>query len=119
LNSITIGRSKQCDIVLENESVSRFHARIEQAQDGLPMVIDEYSHNGTWLCRNGQWIRLRNARLGKRDRVRFGDLELDRSMILAKLRSRSVKLPGVKEASEALVHPRRNPNTGDIEENRG
>ena len=119
LNSITIGRSKQCDIVIENESVSRFHARIEQTQDGLPVVIDEDSHNGTWLCRNGLWIRLRIARLGKLDRVRFGDLELDRNLILGKLRGTFVKPQDVIEANESLVRPRRNPDTGDIEEKRG
>lgn len=123
MNSITIGRSAQCDIVLEHESVSRFHAHIEQSGeqsgDERPLVIDEDSHNGTWLCRNGRWIRVLKTRLGKQDRVRFGELELDRNMILGRLRHAAGNPDDTAHPRETLVRPRRNPETGDIEEDRG
>ena len=120
MNIINIGRSTECDIVLENESVSRFHARIEQSADDRPMVVDDNSHNGTWLYRDGGWIRIHTAWLDRQDRVRFGEVELDRNMILGKLRGGSAKPDKTREISEPVIaRPRRNPSTGDIEENRG
>jgi pSer/pThr/pTyr-binding forkhead associated (FHA) protein len=119
LNIITIGRSAQCDIVLENESVSRFHARIEQTADDQPMVVDDNSHNGTWLYRDGGWIRIHTAWLDKQDRIRFGEVELDRNMILGKLRKASPRQDKKHQTDEpVIVRPKRNPSTGDIEENR-
>jgi pSer/pThr/pTyr-binding forkhead associated (FHA) protein len=116
LNSISIGRNEQCDIVLDHESVSRVHARIELSAEGPPAVFDEDSRNGTWLCRDGQWIRIRHAGLGPKDRVRFGDLELDRNMILETLRNTRTQREDHEPVREVLLRPRRNPKTGKIEE---
>lgn len=45
---ITIGRDPSSDIVLESDSVSRRHARIEPG-DGGHRVVDNFSTNGTYL----------------------------------------------------------------------
>jgi hypothetical protein len=51
--AITIGRSRQCDVKIENESVSKLHARLVSDQtNGEYFIIDESSRNGT--CINGQ-----------------------------------------------------------------
>ncbi|OUV44334.1 MAG: hypothetical protein CBC71_01590 [Rhodobacteraceae bacterium TMED111] len=53
-NSVTIGRSKNCDIVLESHSISRHHATIEKIQNGY-QIIDNNSLNGIFI--NGRRIK--------------------------------------------------------------
>lgn len=45
---VTLGRSAECDVVIEQPFVSNLHARIEPAGDGF-VVKDAGSTNGTWL----------------------------------------------------------------------
>ncbi|NWG75193.1 MAG: FHA domain-containing protein [Rubrivivax sp.] len=50
----TIGRSPQCDIVVDSKAVSRLHAKIER--DGLRYLLsDVHSANGTFV--NGRRLR--------------------------------------------------------------
>ncbi len=130
----TIGRSAQCDLVLDHDSVSRVHARIEVTGDGFLAVTDQQSSNGTYLHRNGRWIRVLKVILGTQDRVRFGDHEvsLDRLVGLfgagARVQLRegySVRgkpllfddiLSDLPKPKIILENPRRNPLTGNIEE---
>ena len=53
-NSVTIGRSKNCDIVLESHSISRHHATIEKTPNGY-QIIDNNSLNGIFI--NGRRIK--------------------------------------------------------------
>jgi diguanylate cyclase (GGDEF)-like protein len=66
----TIGRGHENDIVLQSQSVSRRHARIER-RAGTFSVIDETSTNGTFL--NYANEPLREATLGASDELRIGD----------------------------------------------
>lgn len=50
----TIGRGRQCDLVLENSYVSRLHAKIEVTDSGF-VLVDEGSTNGTFV--NGELVR--------------------------------------------------------------
>ena len=131
----TIGRSEDCDIVLDHGSVSRVHATVQATPDGYLAVMDADSSNGTFLHRNGRWIRVRKAILGTRDRVRCGDQEVKVERLVelfahqARVRLRegySVRgkplvfedWPGEPlKPRVVLTNPRRNPLTGDIEEN--
>ena len=45
---VTIGRDTACDIFLNNRTVSRQHAVIEQVGDKL-VISDKQSLNGTWV----------------------------------------------------------------------
>jgi len=52
---VTIGRSRRCDVKIENDSVSKVHASIVfDRGSGEYYVIDENSRNGT--CINGEPI---------------------------------------------------------------
>jgi hypothetical protein len=52
--SFTIGRTHDCDLRIENMSVSRLHAQLNRSEDGW-LLSDLGSHNGTrvngWLVR--------------------------------------------------------------------
>ncbi len=45
--AVTVGRSRECDIRLEDSMVSRVHARISLTPDGNILVRDLDSSNGT------------------------------------------------------------------------
>ncbi len=134
--SKTAGRSGDCDLVLQHASVSRLHATVTVTEEGFLSVQDADSSNGTFLHRNGRWIRSRRVILGSEDRIRFGDqeVELDRLVGLFGSRSRVRLREGYSARGKPLIfddilqdlpkpkvvleNPRRNPLTGDIEEHR-
>ncbi len=68
----TIGRDRQCDVPVADESVSRRHAEIWLAGDGALMMADLQSSNGTKLIRNGKSSILNQSVVLAEDRVRLG-----------------------------------------------
>jgi len=58
--SFTIGRTHDCDLRIENMSVSRLHAQLNRGEDGW-LLTDLGSHNGTrvngWLVREPVPVR--------------------------------------------------------------
>jgi hypothetical protein len=46
---ISLGRARNCDVVLRNPSVSKLHAHIRKEPNGTWVVIDANSHNGTTI----------------------------------------------------------------------
>ena len=136
MKSKTAGREPSCDLVCEHATVSRFHARIELADDGLVCVVDVESDNGTFLNRNDVWIRVRKVTLCIGDRIRFGDIEvpIDRLVSVfgsesnARLEAKHFAPRHVSTSTKLFVKhhdhgpvlqkPRRNPKTGKIEEDR-
>jgi S1-C subfamily serine protease len=67
---VVIGRDLTCDVVLEDEKVSRRHASLRLLSDGRVFVEDLGSTNGTLV--NG-WRIGGPVILGPGDRVRLGD----------------------------------------------
>ena len=132
----SIGRDAECAIVLNHESVSRIHAQIQVTEEGYLAVQDMNSRNGSFLNRNSRWIRIRKVILGTEDRIRFGDKEVDLKTLVAafggqlQVRLRegySVRgkplifdqqLMDLPKPKVIIENPRRNPITGNIEENR-
>ena len=76
VNIKSCGRDAGCDMVVEHPTVSRLHAHIELAGDGLLSLQDAGSNNGMFLKRNDSWIRARRVTLCIGDRIRFGDIEV-------------------------------------------
>ncbi|MHB8156750.1 MAG: FhaA domain-containing protein [Desulfocucumaceae bacterium] len=62
-----VGRRDSCDIIIQDESVSRRHARLEP-QEGSWLVTDLDSTNGTFV--NGE--RMKTKLLAPGDTVKFG-----------------------------------------------
>ena len=132
----TLGRNADCNIILNHQSVSRVHAQIQLTEEGYLAVQDLNSGNGTFLHRNGSWIRIKKVVLGTQDRIRFGEKELELEKLVQvfgdhhRVRLRegySVRgkplvfdqhMLDLPKAKTILENPRRNPITGNIEENR-
>ena len=70
---VTIGRGSANDLVLDDESVSRFHAVLKQEKNGGVLVADRGSTNGVVV--NGKPISTETA-LGHGDVVKVGIYEL-------------------------------------------
>ena len=65
---ITIGRSADCDVYLDDEGISRNHARVEQDEFGNAVILDLGSTNGTYF--NGTRISRYQMRDG--DKIQVG-----------------------------------------------
>jgi hypothetical protein len=65
---VTIGRGSDCDVVLPERQVSRYHAEIER-DDGGYLLRDLGSKNGT--CVNGQEVRDKPYRLKDGDEIQI------------------------------------------------
>jgi pSer/pThr/pTyr-binding forkhead associated (FHA) protein len=130
----TIGRDPGCNVLLQHGSVSRIHATAWLTSEGYLAVQDADSSNGTFLHRNGRWIRVRKVILGNQDRIRFGEQEFELERLVACFGQRSRvrlregysvrgkplvfddRLGELRKPRSVLENPRRNPLTGDIEE---
>jgi hypothetical protein len=71
--AVTVGRSRECDVVVGEETVSRFHAELSHREGDTWVVRDLDSTNGTWL--NG--ARVREARVGRGDVLWLGGLRME------------------------------------------
>jgi hypothetical protein len=71
--AVTVGRSRECDVVVGEETVSRFHAELRHGDGDAWTVRDLGSLNGTWL--NG--ARVREARVFRGDVLRLGGLRME------------------------------------------
>lgn len=71
--AVVIGRGHDADLQLEDESVSRRHARLAM-QESQPVIEDLGSQNGTFV--NGRAI-VGAARLAIGDRITIGTRDLD------------------------------------------
>ena len=65
---IVVGRQRDCDIVVENETVSKRHARLSLDGGGKILVEDLGSGNGTWRDKR----RIARESLSNGDQIRFG-----------------------------------------------
>jgi ABC-type multidrug transport system ATPase subunit/pSer/pThr/pTyr-binding forkhead associated (FHA) protein len=71
-DEITIGRSPDCDIVLDHTTVSRRHATVKKTMNGKFIVTDEGSTNGVFI--NGK--RIKKEEIGVNDKLYIGRFQL-------------------------------------------
>lgn len=68
---ISVGRARNCDIVLRNRSVSKLHAHFRHTGAGKLQIVDLGSYNGTWL--NGAQLQAHVGEpVGSGDELQFG-----------------------------------------------
>lgn len=127
-NSFLVGRSKECDVVLADPTVSRQHVQfIVNAANDL-MLVDCDSKFGTFVRSGHDWRRITTARVQADDRIRLGQYETTIKAIMAvvavKLRAAEPPAPPPEPPApakkpEATPPPgrtviERNPETGEI-----
>jgi diguanylate cyclase (GGDEF)-like protein len=69
---VTIGRSLDADIRLDDEGVSRLHLRLDRADEGPVELVDLDSTNGSYV--NGD--RVHRQSLGDGDRIQLGSVTI-------------------------------------------
>lgn len=70
----TIGRNRDCDIVIADTSVSRLHAELVETDDGRFYLTDCGSKYGTFVGGGkGDWSAVRQVYVGREDRIRLGE----------------------------------------------
>lgn len=74
-NELSIGRSRESDIFLEDLAVSRLHAKIQNMGNGTYALKDEGSANGTKV--NGQLVnKYQTYQLQEGDKIQLGQTVL-------------------------------------------
>lgn len=69
-----LGRSKDCEIVLADQCVSRYHATVQLIEPSEFYLVDLNSYNGSFI--NGRRVR-EISRIHSGDRLNFGQIELE------------------------------------------
>lgn len=85
---ITIGRSEECSIVVNDVKVSRVHAQLVQDDEGKVSVVDLGSTNGTWVNNNRIFGEMR---LNPNDQIRIGDTLLPWQTYINNISSQQVQ----------------------------
>lgn len=84
----SIGRDRQCDVPIADESVSRLHAELLVTSDGSLVLADCLSRNGTAILRQGAPRPVRQEYVLLEDEVQFGDAVLSMTDIVESLQVR-------------------------------
>ena len=72
---ISIGRDKNCTIVINNNTVSKDHAILEFDEDFNCIIKDLNSSNGTYV--NGQKLKTVPLKLRSGDKIKFGKYDIE------------------------------------------
>jgi predicted component of type VI protein secretion system len=75
LVTYSIGRDEANDIVIEDLSVSRRHARIEELGDGQYIVIDLGSANGCYVAQSEDWEQFAEAEVKATEALMLGEYQ--------------------------------------------
>lgn len=127
LRSLLIGRGLHCDITLDDDTVSREHARLELLPGARLDLADLDSSNGTSVEEDEQWRHIDREEVTPDQPIRFGEHEVKLRTLLETFPAFAIVLHGgnlpdelaQRDARDLLPQherPRRNPSTGDIEE---
>jgi len=87
----TIGRDKDCDVAIADDSVSRVHAELTMLESGKLLLADRASSNGTCIVQGGQPRRIEQSYVSPGDQVQFGAVVLQVSDILEAIRAKVAK----------------------------
>jgi pSer/pThr/pTyr-binding forkhead associated (FHA) protein len=99
MREIVIGRDQGCDVVVNDPSVSRKHAKLIVTNGDLHVLSDFGSKHGTFIKEGGAWKQVSSVEVKRADQIRLGMHISNVADIL-----RSAEASGVE----------RNPDTGEI-----
>ena len=78
-NPITVGRTRQSDMQLRHDTVSRRHCSIERSPDGEYIIVDRGSTNGIYVAdcgAYGEYRRVTRCILKMGMHIRLGDVTI-------------------------------------------
>ncbi len=87
----SVGRSRECDVPIADDSVSRNHAQIILTEGDHIFLTDCRSANGTFVIRSGRKIAVDQDFLSPDDSVQFGEVVLSVEDLLAAIRRKHPK----------------------------
>ena len=67
-----IGRNSDMDVRIDDPTVSRIHAELVVTANGEYFLTDCDSSGGTYVARNGEWIRIRQDFIASTDAILLG-----------------------------------------------
>lgn len=105
-----VGRHQDCDLRLDDGSVSRRHAEVVLTPDGRYYLTDRNSAGGTFVFSEGGWQSLRQAFVTPNDRLRFGNLEVAASRLEALRPLLGAGGSSVRAAGGGAAQPQRGPD---------
>lgn len=79
IKTYRVGRQRDCDLQLDDSTVSRRHAEVVLSPDGRYYLTDCNSAGGTFVRKEGQWQAVRQAFVSGSDQIRLGDFEMSAS----------------------------------------
>ena len=112
-----VGRERDCDVRIDDASVSRYHAEVVRLSHGFLHVTDRVSANGTFVLDGGVWRPIRQSIVDPAGQIRFGAYELSAERLDAMCprngaqRSVDTGPADAPDPSRPLV---RDPETGEI-----
>jgi predicted component of type VI protein secretion system len=124
VQTLTVGRSKDSDVVIADPSVSRQHAQLVVKSEADIVLFDCQSKFGTFVRRDGKWRAITSSPVGMDDNVRVGRHETTVRKILSDVREQAARAESPKSGRAAEVPPvkpvpmrtivERDPETGEI-----
>ncbi len=72
IRTYVIGRHPDCDIVVNDPTVSRYHAELVQGTDGRFYLTDRMSASGSWHRQGGSWTRIRQSFIAPDEPIMLG-----------------------------------------------
>ena len=96
-----IGRDEGNDIVIDDSSVSRRHAQIEDMGRGRYRITDLGSANGSFVAQGGDWHQFSEAEITANERLMLGEFATTASELMRRVaRSRPTGVTVMAEADE-------------------
>lgn len=105
MGSLVIGRDGSCDIVLDDDSVSRWHLKLDDDEDGTYRLTDLGSTNGTYVFKDRQPVGVLEALVTLADRVKIGKYDFSVRELISQARGRRARVQDVAsvKSTEALA----------------
>lgn len=72
IRTYLIGRHPDCDITVNDPTVSRYHAELVQGSDGRFYLTDRASASGSWRREGESWTRIRQAFVDHEEPIMLG-----------------------------------------------
>ena len=92
--TLVVGRDAECDIRLDDASVSRRHAEVVLLPGGRLYVTDRATMNGTFVLDGGEWRAIRQSLVEADGLIRFGEHPVPVARLAALCRRDGVGRPG-------------------------